>query len=112
MKAMTGVRQVQLALLLTDLGAPCVIAGGTARLLRGATHIPRDLDLVVTRRETTQMRAILQRFAIRSSRARHADMFGWSVSTSWGQVDVFVQDDLPGWHLVEVDGLEMRVADE
>ena len=105
------VRQVQLALLLAERGARFVIVGSTARHLHGAARLPKDLDLVVARIDAPVLEGALRRLAS-GGQLRPDGASPQGVLTSWSPVDVFLEDDLPAWHPVEVDGTELRVADE
>lgn len=109
---MDDVRQVQLALLLVEADARFVIVGGTARLLRGTPHTPKDLDIVVSPTEIGRAEAVVADLRIAGQRLLRGGGSPQRVWTSWSPMDVFVEDGLPGWHMVEIDGTRLRVADE
>ena len=108
---MEHVRQVQLALLLAEADARFVIVGGTARLLRGTPHTPNDLDIVVSPTEIAKVEAALAELRRAGQQLLRGGGSPQRVLTSWAPVDVFVKDDLPTWHTVEIDGTRLRVAD-
>lgn len=109
---MDDVGQVQLALLLVEADARFVIVGGTARLLRGTPHTPNDLDIVVSPTGIERIEAVVADLRIAGQRPLRAGGSPRRVWTSWSPIDVFVEDDLPAWHAVEIDGTRLRVADE
>lgn len=85
---------MQLARELTARGARVEVIGGTARRLRGSTHRPRDLDVVVRDedvdalvRALTALGSPVRAASLRRARAQR-------VLTAWGPLDVFVRADL------------------
>lgn len=107
------VRQVQLALLLVDVGARFVIVGSTARHLENsAARLPRDLDLVVARSDVPMFVSLLSGIADTGRPLRPAGGSPQRVMTSWTPVDVFLDDALPARHTVAIGGTELWVVDE
>lgn len=103
-------RSTELARVLSQLGGRCVVVGGTARRLRGRRHHPRDLDVTVARADLDSLAAAL------SVLVPWADLRGLvqgrdaSISTGWGQLDVFVVDALPPADGLTVRGVPVQVA--
>lgn len=109
---MPQARQVQLSLLLAEDGARFVIVGSTARLLRGATRTPRDLDIVALPMDRSSVATVLARLTVPGVPLRPDSPSPQRLITSWSPVDVFLQDEPPDFHTVEIDGTTLQVADE
>ncbi|WP_345482209.1 hypothetical protein [Amnibacterium soli] len=103
---------MQLALLLTEAAAAFVIVGGTARLLRGDRHTPSDLDVAATSDQSVRLSIALRALSPGPRAPQPKKVGPWRVITSWSPLDVFVEDDLPAWHTIEIDGTRLWVADE
>ena len=103
--------QVQLALVLAEAGSRFVVVGGTARFLRTDQRRPRDLDLVVRPVDERVLDAAFAALGVAQRRPRLTELSPRRVLTSWSSVDVFVEDQLPAWSEVVVDGVGLRVGD-
>ncbi|MGN6600032.1 MAG: hypothetical protein ACTHMW_12245 [Actinomycetes bacterium] len=103
-------RSTELACVLAQLDAGCVVVGGTARRLRGALHRPRDLDIAVARGDVGRLvgavRALLPATDLRGLE-QGSDV---RIATAWGPLDVFVVDTLPVADPAVVQGVQLEVA--
>ena len=104
--------QVQLALVLAEAGCSFVVVGSAASFLRGSDWTPRDLDLVVRPEREAALDAALVSVGVpRRVRCRVLPS-PRRVLTSWSTVDVFVEDVVPVWSEVVLDGVGLRVLHE
>jgi len=99
---------VDLAVALVRGGAEVVVVGGTARLLRGAPHRPRDLDVVVAEQAVPALVGALGELGETVSVAALLRCGEMAVSTSYGRLDVFV-GRRPAASGVLVDGVRLAV---
>ena len=99
-------RPLELAVALARAGADVTVVGGTARRLRGAAHRPRDLDVVVDAAGVPSLLAALADLGVvlptRLSTCT-------SLTTAWGQLDVFVAGH-PDRDALAADGAVLQVA--
>lgn len=100
-------RSVALAVSLHRAGARFTVVGGTARWLLGARLPPADLDLVVAPLSLPALRASLQALGADVPRRLRS---GTRCRTTWGPVDVFVDERTPAHRDVVVLGASLRVA--
>ena len=101
-------RPVDLAVALVRGGAEVVVVGGTARLLRGEAHRPRDLDVVVAQEAVpalVQALGALGETVCADALLRCGES---AVRTSYGPLDVFVRRR-PAASGVLVDGVCLAV---
>lgn len=83
-------RPVDLAVALVRAGAELVVVGGTASMLRGAAHVPRDLDVAVRPASVDHLVAALCSLGVPTTAARLLRRGRSRVPTAYGPLDVFV----------------------
>jgi len=109
---LTAVLESRPALLAAELarrGTEFVVVGGVARWLRDGHGRPRDLDIVVTPGSVTALVTELSGLGVPARaasllRCRHVHF-----DTGWGPLDVFVDEDCPGFGPVLVAGVPVSV---
>lgn len=102
-------RPVQLAVVLVRAGADVVVVGGTASVLRGAAHAPRDLDVAVHPAAVDRLVAALRSLEVPTTAARLLRCGCSRVPTAYGPLDVFV-GGTPSSAPVVVAGAVLQVA--
>ena len=100
-------RPAALAVSLHRRGARFTVVGGTAQWLLGAARPPADLDLVVSPGSLPGLRVDLQ--ALDAGVPRRL-LSGTRCLTTWGPLDVFVDDRTPPHRDVRVLDCSLQVA--
>ncbi|GAA5016894.1 hypothetical protein GCM10023258_02850 [Terrabacter aeriphilus] len=97
-------RPAALATELLRHGARFVVVGSTARRLTTGEGTPHDLDVTVCRGDLPRLAAALAGLGVTTTVERLGREGQSHVDTSWGPLDVFVDDDVAARELAYVRG--------